>query len=171
MSSYIKLIIFILVLLLISAAILFIDSSIDNMNELMPAISENIVNGDKDYNDAVNVVNDKNYAEAMNKATSAGNNYNSSLSKLNILKDKFTSDVNLVHKQYINNTINEIELKLLAVENLKEAIGCFQIEYNYTGTNYGYEANDYMDQSLEYRDARDLLVTQNPNLFKENFII
>ena len=148
MSSYIKLIIFILVLLLISAAILFIDSSVDNMNELMPVISENIVNGDKDYNDAVNLVNDKNYAEAMKKATSAGNNYNSSLSKLNILKDKFTPDVNLVHKQYINNTI-----------------------MNYTGTNYGYEANTYMDQSLEYRDARDSLVTQNPNMFKQNFII
>ena len=33
MSKYIKLIIFILVLLIISAAIVFIDSSIDNMNK------------------------------------------------------------------------------------------------------------------------------------------
>ena len=141
------------------------------MNELMPVISENIVNGDNDYNDAVNLVNDKNYAEAMNKAMSAGNNYNSSLNKLYILKNNFTSDVNLVHKQYINNTINEVELKLLAVDNLKEAIECFEIEYNYTGTQYGYEANSYMDQSLEYRNARESLVSENPNLFKQNFII
>lgn len=171
MSSYIKLIIFVLILLIVSAAVVFMDSSIDNMNKLMPSISDGIVNGDKDYNDAVNLVNEKNYAESMNKAISAGNNYNDSLSKLNLMNKNMSSDVNRVHRDYINNTIEEVELKLEAVDNLKEAIECFEVNYNYTGTNYGYEANDLMDRSLEYRDARDSLVRDNPNLFKEDFII
>lgn len=171
MSKYIKLIIFILILLFISAALVFIDSSIDNMNKLMPEISDGIVNGDKDYNDAVNLVNDKSYEESRNKAISAGNNYNESLSKLNTLKDNFTSDVNSVHKEYINNTISELELKLLAVDKLKEAIDCFESNYNYTGSNYGFEANDYMDQAVQYRDIRDELVNNNSNLFKQDFII
>ncbi|WP_405305257.1 hypothetical protein [Methanobrevibacter sp.] len=141
------------------------------MNKLMPEISDGIVNGDNDYNDAVNLVNDKNYQESMNKAISAGNYYNESLSKLYILKDNFTSDVNSVHKEYIDDAISELELKLLAVDKLKDAIDSFKINYNYTGTNYGYEANDYMDQAVLYRDARDSLLVNNPDLFKQNFII
>ena len=171
MSNYTKLIIFIFILVLISAAVVFIDSSIDNMNKLMPEISDGIVNGDNDYNEAVSLVNDKNYEESKNKAISAGNNYNESLSKLNILKDNFTSDVNSIHKEYVDDAISELELKLLAVDKLKEAIDCFETNYNYTGSNYGFEANDYMDQAIQYRDARDALVNNDSNLFKQNFVI
>ena len=171
MSSYTKLIIFILILVLVSAAIVFIDSSIDSMNEIMPEISDCIVNGDNDYNEAVDLLNNKNFKESMNKAVSAGNNYNESLSKLYILKDNFTSDVNDIHKEYVDDAISELELKLQAVDNLKESINYLETGYNYTGSNYGFEANDLMNQSLQYRDARELLVKDNPNLFKQNFII
>lgn len=171
MSSYIKLIIFILVLILVSAAIVFIDSSIDNMNEIMPEISDGIVNGDNDYNEAVDLLNNKNFKESMDKAESAGSNYNESLSKLYILKDNFTSEVNDVHEEYVEDAILELELKLQAVDNLKESINYLGTGYNYTGSNYGFEANDLMNQSLQYRDARESLVEDNPNLFKQNFII
>ena len=171
MSSYTKLIIFILILVLVSAAIVFIDSSIDSMNEVMPEISDGIVNGDNEYNEAVDLLNNKNFKESMDKAVSAGNNYNESLSKLYILKDNFTSDVNDIHKEYVDDAISELELKLQAVDNLKESINYLETGYNYTGSNYGFEANDLMNQSLQYRDARELLVKDNPNLFKHNFII
>lgn len=160
-----------MILGIISYAILFIDSSVDNMNKLMPEISDGIVNGDKDYNDAVNLVNDKNYRESMNKAISAGNNYNNSLNKLHILQNNFTSDVNKVHKEYINNTISELELKLKAVDKLKEAIECFEENYNSTGSEYAFEANDFMDGSMYYNYIRESLVTNNSKLFKQNFIM
>ena len=171
MSKYIKLIIFILILGIVSYAILFIDSSVDNMNKLMPEISDGIVHGDNDYNDAVNLVNDKNYEESMNKAISAGNNYNNSLNKLYILQNNFTTDVNQVHKDYINNTISELELKLKAVDKLKEAIECFEGHYNATGSENGFEANDLMNESMHYKDIRDSLVVNNSKLFIKNFII
>lgn len=147
------------------------DSSVDNMNKLMPQISDGIVNGDKDYNDAVNLVNNKSYTDSMNKAISAGNNYNNSLKKLHILKNNFTSDINQVHKDYINDAILELELKLKAVDKLKESIECFEVNYNYTGSEYGFEANDYMNQSMSYKNQMDSLVSENPKLFKQNFII
>ncbi len=171
MSNYTKVIIFILILIIISAAIVFIDSSVDNMNKAMPEISDGVVKGDSDYNDAVNLVNNKSYDESMNKAISAGNNYNVSLYKLNNLKDNFTSDIDDVHKDYINAAINELNMKLKAVDKLKEAIDCFKVNRNYTGTNYAYEANDLINDSLKYRDVRDSLVSENPNLFKDNFVI
>ena len=171
MSNYTKVIIFILILVLISAAIVFLDSSVDNMNKVMPDISDGIVNGDKDYNEAVELVNDKNYNGSMNKALSAEDNYNASLKSLNLLKDNFTSDVSDVHKEYINATIQELELKLKAVDYLKESIGYFEINSNYTGTSYASQANDFIYESLEYQNQRDSLVSENPDLFKQNFII
>ena len=106
MSSYSKLIIFIVVLVFISAAVLFIDSSTDNINKSMPEISDGIVQGDADYNEAVELVNNKNFYESMEKAQSAGDNYNRSLLKLHEIQNNFAADVNSVHQDYISTTIN-----------------------------------------------------------------
>ena len=171
MSNYTKVIIFILILVLISAVIVFLDSSIDNMNKVMPDISDSIVNGDNDYNEAVELVNDKNYNESMNKAISAESNFNSSLKNLKSIKDNFSSDVPKVHKEYIEDAINEVDLKLKAVDKLKSAIECFEVNSNYTGTNHASEANDYIYEALQYQNQRDSLVSENPNLFKQNFIM
>ena len=166
MSSYSKLIIFIVVLLAISAAVLFIDSSTDNMNTAMPDISGSIVDGDREYNEAVELVNNKNFYQSMEKAESAGDNYNKSLVKLHEVQSNFSSDIHGVHKDYINTVIKEVELKLEAVDLLKEAIECFEVNSNYTGSNYGFEANDAMDQAVEYQNQRNSIVEDNSKLFK-----
>ena len=165
MSSYIKLIIFIVVLVFISAAIVFIDSSMDNINQSMPSISDSIVQGDKDYNESVELLNNKNYEESSQKAISAGDNYNSSLNKLLEIKEKFSKDLNDVHKDYIDTTIKELELKLKAVDDLKESIYYLRNYYNYTGSNYGSEANDYIYESLTYQNQRNEIVQNNSELF------
>ena len=171
MSSYSKLIIFIVVLLVISAAIVLIDSSVDNINKTMPDISSAIVKGDAEYNEAVQLVNDKYYSDSMDKAISAGDNFNSSLKKLKDIKNKYSSDINDVQNEYIDTVIKELELKIQAVDKLKSAIECFEEYSNYTGTNYASEANDLIYEATKYQNQRDTIVTENPNLFKEDFII
>ena len=168
MSSYSKLIIFVAVLLIISAAVVLIDSSVDSINKTMPDISDSIVNGDNDYNEAVILVNSRSCDESMNKAISAGNNYNDSLDKLKDIKNNFSSDVNDVQDEYIDTVIRELELKLQAVDKLKESIDCFEVNSNYTGTNYASEANDLIYEATKYQDQRDTLVKENPKLFKRN---
>ena len=165
MSSYSKLIIFIIVLVLISAAIVLIDSSVDNINKSMPEISDAIVKGDAEYNEAVNLVNDKYFQDSMEKALSAENNYNSSLNKLLDIQDKYSSDVNGVQKEYISTVIQELELKIQAIGKLKDAIECFEVQSNYTGTNYASEANDLIYESTQYQNQRDAMVSDNPKLF------
>ena len=165
MSSYIKLIIFIVVLLIISASIVFIDSSMDNINQSMPSISEGIVQGDKDYNESVELLNSRYFNDANDKAISAGDNYNNSLKKLNDIKDKFNKDLNEVHKDYIDATINELELKLKAVDELKESIYYLQNYYNYTGSTHGTQANELMYDAVEYQNQRNGIVQENPDLF------
>ncbi len=168
MSSYSKLIIFVAVLLIISAAVVLIDSSVDSINKTMPDISDSIVNGDNDYNEAVILVNSRSFDESRNKAISAGNNYNDSLDKLNDIKNNFSSDVNDIQDEYIDTVIRELELKLRAVDKLKESIDCFEVNLNYTGTNYASEANDLIYEATKYQDQRDTLVKENPKLFKGN---
>lgn len=168
MSSYSKLIIFVAVLLIISVAVVLIDSSVDSINKTMPDISDSIVNGDNDYNEAVILVNSRSFDESRNKAISAGNNYNDSLDKLNDIKNNFSSDVNDIQDEYIDTVIRELELKLQAVDKLKESIDCFEVNSNYTGTNYASEANDLIYEATKYQDQRDTLVKENPKLFKRN---
>ena len=168
MSSYSKLIIFVAALLIISAAVVLIDSSVDSINKTMPDISDSIVNGDNDYNEAVILVNSRSFDESRNKAISAGNNYNDSLDKLKDIKNNFSSDVNDVQDEYIDTVIRELELKLQAVDKLKESIDCFEVNSNYTGTNYASEANDLIYEATKYQDQRNTLVKENPKLFKGN---
>ena len=156
------------VLLIISAAVVLIDSSVDSINKTMPDISDSIVNGDNDYNEAVILVNSRSFDESRNKAISAGNNYNDSLDKLNDIKNNFSSDVNDIQDEYIDTVIRELELKLQAVDKLKESIDCFEVNSNYTGTNYASEANDLIYEATKYQDQRDTLVKENPKLFKGN---
>lgn len=165
MSSYIKLIIFIVVLLLISVAIVFIDSSVENMNHSMPSISDGIVQGDKDYNESVELLNERSFDEASQKAISAGDNYNNSLKKLEEMRDKYDKDLNEVHKDYIGATVDELNLKLKAVDELKEAIYYLERFYNYTGSSHGTEANDIMQDAVEYQKQRNDIVLENPKLF------
>ncbi len=165
MSSYIKLIIFIVVLLLISVSVVYIDSSMDNINKSMPDISDGIVQGDKDYNESIELLNEKNYDESRQKAISAGDNYNNSLKSLKYIKEKYDKDLKDVHRDYLGTTINELELKLKAVDNLKEAIYYLEMYYNYTGSDYGNEANEIMLDAVNYQNQRNSIVQENPELF------
>ena len=165
MSSYIKLIIFIVVLLLISVAIVFIDSSMDNINQSMPEISNGIVQGDNDYNESVELLNSRSYEEADSKAESAGDNYNNSLHKLEEIQKKYDKDLNEIHKKYLDTTIHELEVKLKAVDELKESIYYLGMYYNYTGSTHGSEANDLMINAINYQNKRVNIVQENPELF------
>lgn len=171
MSSYSKLIIFIIVLIFISGAIVLIDSSVDSMNKTMPEISDLIVSADKDYNEAVDLINDKRFDEAMSKADSAGNSYNNSLNKLQDIKSNYSSDINDVQKEYIDTVIDELHLKIRAVDKMKEAIECFKVNSNSTGTGYAGEANELIYEALQYQNQRDSIVNDNPKLFKQDSII
>ena len=132
----------------------------------MPDVSSSINDADSDYNSAVDLLNNKNYSEAKNRAISADNNYNQSISLLSGIKDNFTSDTNDVHKNYINTVLKELELKSNATHYLIISIDYYKNHQNSTGNEYSSQANDYMNNALEFQNARNKLVKDNPNYFK-----
>ena len=166
MSDYSKVIIFIIILIVFSGAVIYLYNSESNMNHFMPDISSSIVAGDSDYNSAVDLLNSKNYSEANNKAISAKNNFNQSMIQLSDIKDNFTSDTDDVHKNYINTVLNELQLKINATDYLLEAIDNFKDSKNSTGNDYSNQANNLMKDALEFQNVRNNLVKDNPDLFK-----
>ena len=78
----------------------------------MPEISDGIAEGDEDYNKSVELLNSRYFTNATEMAKSAGDNYNNSLHKLEKIRDKYDNDLKGIHKDYLDTTINELELKL-----------------------------------------------------------
>lgn len=137
-------------------------NSLDNS---MAEISDNISNGDKEYNDAVNLINNKNYDEALEKALYASE----ILIKVPEICQIYRMVViifNEVHKEYLATAIDEVELKQDAASNLVHAIYYFKNNDNSTGSSYGNKANSLMDEAIQYQNARNKLVNDNPNLFR-----
>lgn len=166
MSKYTGVIIFIFILIVFSATVIYLYSSESSINAVMPDISDSVTSGDSDYNQAVDLLNGKNYDEAKNKAISAKNNFNQSITKLESIRDNLTSADNDVHKNYFNTVLSELELKMDATDNLLEAIGYYKNFQNNTGNSYSYQANERMNEAMEFQNVRNNLVRDNPDLFK-----
>lgn len=166
MSNYNKVIIFIVVLIIFSASVIYLYTSETSINRTIPEISSNIVTGDDSYNRAVDLLNDRDFNGARNSAMSASNCFNNSYSQLLSIRNNFTSDTNDVYKKYIDAALNEIELKRNATDNLLTAIGYLENNQNSTGSYYASQANDFMNQAIEYQNVRIKLVEDNPSLFK-----
>lgn len=146
-------------------AIVYIGFSMNELDNSMSDISDNIVAGDKEYNEAVDLINNKNYDGALEKALRASDNYNKSLE--NLLDIQNSSDnLNEIHNEYIDTILNEIELKGNATYNLISAIYCFRNNDNATGSSYGSEANSLMDEAIVCQNTRNKLVENNPKLFR-----
>ena len=88
------------------------------------------------------------------------------INKLKNIRDKFSSDINDVQKEYIDTVVQELELKIDAVDNLINAIECFKVYSNSTGTSYASQANELMYEATMYQHERDEIVNNNTELFK-----
>lgn len=75
MSDYKRALVFIFLLVIIAIAIVYVGFSMNSLDNSMAEISDNISNGDKEYNDAVNLINNKNYDEALEKALYASDDF------------------------------------------------------------------------------------------------
>ena len=58
------------------------------------------------------------------------------------------------------------KIKEDAASNLVHAIYYFKNNDNSTGSSYGNKANSLMDEAIQYQNARNKLVNDNPNLFR-----
>ncbi len=143
-----------------------IQSDIGKINGLSSTINEHLKNGDNYYNTA---------AEDINKFSleSALTNCDNAVSEFNLAKNsaqeglKYAQDSkDTVFIEYMGYVVSEIDSKLNATLELKQAIPYLQQKNNSTGNPHITAANQFMDQSMEYKTKKDNLVNENPAKFK-----
>lgn len=142
-----------------------ISSSIDNINTIMPKLSQNIVDGDTNYNEAVYYANNNNYDVADQKIKKSIANFNEGQNKL--ISIDYMNEVNdTIYVQYFNLIKEELSFKQNSTANLQLAIEYFKSGDNETANGYVTKANSLMTQGVFLQNQRQNLVVNNPNKFK-----
>jgi len=141
-----------------------INSSLDNINIIMPKLSQNIVDGDSNYNEAVNYVNNNNYDAADQKIKKSISNFNEGQDKL--LSINNINELNdTIYIQYFDLIKEELSLKQNAAANLQLANEYFK-SGDKTANEYVTKANSLMTQGVFVQNQRQSLVVNNPDKFK-----
>ncbi|MCL2116685.1 MAG: hypothetical protein FWH29_10755 [Methanobrevibacter sp.] len=142
-----------------------ITSSIENIDLTMSEISQNIVDGDRNYNEAVKYVNSRNYDAADEKIKNAITSFNEGQNKF--LSIDNVNEINeTIYTQYINLIKEEISLKQNATINLQLAIQYYKSGNNETANGYVTKANSFMTQGVVIQNQRHNLAVNNPDKFK-----
>ncbi|MDR1721841.1 MAG: hypothetical protein LBR24_02195 [Methanobrevibacter sp.] len=163
MKKYIIIIAVLLSLVVISGCI---NSDMDNINNLIQQLNNNIVNGDLNYNAAVDDLNSHNYDDAAEKINIANENFNECKNKIAEIKQSYKKLNNSLYEDYIDLVGQEIDLKLNATINLKHALNNFQKGNNQTANKYVDYANNFMIDGIQIQKERDQLVSDNTDKFK-----
>lgn len=161
-----KIIIVVVVLLATVCISGCIKTPMDNINDIIPNLSQSIESGDLNYNEAVQYSNNQNYVVAEEKAQTASGNFLDAQNKILEIK-KYDENINdTLYLQYIDLVQEELNLKQNATANLQLGIQAFKNGNKTLANEYISKANNIMNQAISIQNQRDNLVKNNPNKFK-----
>lgn len=143
-----------------------IQSDVVNINELSSPINENLKKGDDFYNQAALNSNKYNLDSASSNCDSALSEFNSAKTSAEQALNYAKSSKDSVFIDYMQNVVGEIDSKVNATSQLKQAIPYFEQKDSQTGNNHVTLANRYMDRASEYEAKKESIVKQNPSKFK-----
>ena len=162
-----KIIIVIIVLLATVSVSGCIKTPMDNINNIIPVLSQNIETGDTNYNEAVTYLNSHNYDLAEEKVQTSSNNFLEAKNKM-LEINKYNENINnTLYLQYLSLIEEELNLKENATSNLQLAIQNFKKGNKVVANNYVSTANKLMNQGISIQNQRNNLVKNNPDKFKE----
>jgi len=162
-----KIIIVIIVLLATVSISGCIKTPMDNINNIIPSLSNNIETGDINYNKAVSYLNLHKYELAEEHIQTSSNNFLEAKNKM-LEINKYIENINdTLYLQYISLIEEELDLKENATSNLQLAIQKFKQGDKLAANNYVNTANKIMNQGISVQNQRNNLVKNNPEKFKE----
>jgi hypothetical protein len=157
--------IFVLVIITISLSGC-LDTQVTQIEELTDTINDHIISGDAYFNQAATSTNNYQYETAQSQVDNASSDFNLARTST---QEALIYAKNLQDQVYINYlqiTLQELDAKINATNELKVAIPLFSRNDTKTGNTHVDLANGYMDTSLEYQKQREDIVQQNPTKFK-----
>ncbi|MGL6298314.1 MAG: hypothetical protein ACRC1M_04015 [Methanobacteriaceae archaeon] len=142
-----------------------INSEIGNLNKIINDLSNDIVNGDTNYNNAVNSLNSKDYTNAESSIFNASTSYTNSFNKVSeAIKDAEGLN-NTLYLNYLNIVKEEIQLKLNATNQLQLAVQSYKNGAAESGNTYSDKASAAMTQALIKQKERAEIAKNNPDKF------
>lgn len=153
----------IILLVLVIAGLIYI-TNVYKIDSEIPYINSNLNKGNEEYNQAVLLLNNRNYIEAQKK-------FNDSLMYYSNARDKTETALQIAENKedtvlvdYFNATLTEISLKMDAVSEINEGIN---IRDNSSSESYMHytNSNKILENITQYSDKRNNLEQQYPEKF------
>ncbi len=144
-----------------------IQSDIGKINGFSSTINDHLKKGDNYYNSAAQDINKFSFDSALTNCNNAVSEFSSAKSSAEEGFKYAQNTKDTVFIQYMEYNLAEIDNRLNATSELKEAIPYLQQKNNSTGNPHITSANQFMDKSMEYKTKKDNLVKQNPSKFKQ----
>ncbi|MGB9845634.1 MAG: hypothetical protein ACPLF9_07760 [Methanothermobacter tenebrarum] len=140
-------------------------SNIGEINKLSGDINQHIKKGDEYYNGAAEDVNNYRLDSAREKCESASSEYNAArlLTSEAMAYAEDSGDEVLI--EYLKLVLAEIDAKLNATSELKNAIQLLSMDEVTSANNSLDLANKFMYEAKDYERQRDELVNKNPQKF------
>jgi hypothetical protein len=159
----------ILILALVTVTVFLsgcLGSEVAQIDQLTTTINEHLKSGDNFYNQAVNSANKFLYDKALEQSNNASSEFEmaKTSSQEALIYSRNAQDQ--VYINYLQLTLQEVEAKINATNELKMAIPLFKGNDTKTANTHVDLANQYMQRSLEYQKQKEEIVQQNPNKFK-----
>jgi predicted phage tail protein len=136
------------------------------MNNLLPDLSNNIIEGDKSLNNAIELTNSKNYEVADEEVSTAVSYFINAQNTLKSLNKEVKNSNDSTYKKYIEIIQEEVNLKKESADSLETAIKFYIAKDNKEGNTYVKNANNLMNKAIKLQKERELIVKNNPSKFK-----
>lgn len=161
-----KIIIVIVVLIATVSVSGCIKTPLDNVNDVIPSLTESIEKGSLNYNESVQYTNKRDYSTAEEKIQQANTNFLDAQNKILDIKEYYNNINDTLYIQYLNLIESELNLKQNATANLQLAIQAFSTGNKVLANDYVNKANSNMKEAVSIQKQRENLVKNNPSKFK-----
>lgn len=143
-----------------------LNTQVAQIDQLTEIINEHLHSGDTYFNQAATSTNRYSYYQAQEQCNNATSQYNLAKTSTQeaLIYSKNIQDQ--VYITYLQITLQEVDAKLNATNELMLAIPLFMNNDTTTANTHVDLANQFMDSSLEYHKQRQDLIQENPNKFK-----
>jgi len=140
-------------------------SNVGEINKLSGDINQHLKKGDEYYNGAAEDMNNHKLDSALEQCESASSEYNAARLLTSETMAYAEESGDQVFIEYLELVLAEIDAKLNATSELKNAIQLLNIDETGSANNSLELANKFMYEAKDYERQRDELVSKNPQKF------
>jgi hypothetical protein len=143
-----------------------LDTQVAQIDQLSETINDHLTQGDSYFNQAATSSNKYQYDVALQQCNNATGQFNLARNSAQEALIYAKNIQDQIYITYFQITLQEVDAKINATNELKVALPLFMNNDTKTANNHVDLANQYMDTSQEYQKQREDLVQQNPTKFK-----